>query len=152
MKIHNSLFFLLDTYYSNKYVEGQKLLQNKSISFFIGNVFKKTNTNKKFKTLRPIYNAICSFYFKRNVFYLKEEEMEILLNEIDKELEIIPRCYHLEDLYEEEPMTAANFKSLKKYNFYDLLLFEYATHKDKKLIFEKMIDYNSKLRKCEFNQ
>ena len=150
MKVRNSIYFLLDNYYFCKYVEGRKSLQNKSINFFISNTFQKSNSNKKFKTLRPIFNALCSFYFKRNVVYLKLDEMKILLDEIDKDFEIIPRRYHLEELYLEEPMSPANYKSLCKYNFYDLLLFEYASSKNRETIFKKMENYNEDLQKCQF--
>ena len=150
MKIHNSIFFLLDHYYSQKYIIEHKMFKNKSISFYIGYTYKKTNNNKKFRVLRPIYNSICSLYFKKNVVYLNKIDMTTLLDEIDTKLEIIPRCFHLEELYKVEPMTPANYKSLVKYNFYDLLLFEYSNHKDRDIIFMKMEQYNSKLRKCEF--
>jgi hypothetical protein len=150
MKIHNSVFFLLDNYYFNKYIENRKSLRTKSINFFISNTFKRSQTNKKFVKLRPIFNAICSLFFKRNIVYLKQDEMSKLLDEIDKGYEIIPRKYHLEDYYEEEPMTAGNFKSLCKYNFYDLLIFEYSSSKDRDEIFKKMEEYNCELQKCLF--
>jgi len=150
MRIHNSIFYLLDYYYLHKYIEGRKSLRNKSINYFISNTFKRSNSNKKYNTLRPIYNAICSLFFKRNVVYLRLGEMKNLLDEIDKDFSIVPRKYHLEDFYKDEPMTAANYKSLMKYNFYDLLLFEYANHKDRTIIFDKMEEYNTTLRSCEF--
>ena len=150
MKIHNSIYFLLDHYYSQKYIIEHKSFRNKTISFYIGNTFKKTNNNKKFKLLRPIFNAICSLYLERNVVYMKKEEMEIILDEIDKSLEIVPRCFHLEDLYKTEPMSPSDYNSLLKYNFYDLLLFEYANYNNREEIFEKMEIHNLELRKCEF--
>ena len=76
--------------------------------------------------------------------------MTEILDKIDEGYTIIPRKYHLEDYYEQEPMTAANYKSLCKYNFYDGLLFEYATLKDREIIFKKMEKYNKELQKCEF--
>ena len=150
MKIHNSIFYLLDNYYNNKYIEERKSLQNKSINYFISNTFKRSNSNKKFNHLRPIFNAICSLFFKRNIVYLKLEEMKELLDKIDEGYEIVPRKYHLEDYYEAEPMTAANYKSLCKYNFYDSLLFEYAALKERLVIFKKLEKHNLELQKCEF--
>lgn len=150
MKIHNSIYFLLDNYYFNKYVENRKSLRTKSINFFISNTFKRSQSNKKFLNIRPIFNANCSLFFKRNVVYLKMEEMKTILDEIDKGYEIVPRKYHLEDYYEEEPMTPGNFKSLCKYNFYDLLIFEYASSKDRDVIFKKMKEYNRQLQNCLF--
>ena len=150
MKIHNSIFYLLDNYYNNKYIEDRKSLRNKSINYYISNTFKRSNSNKKFKDLRPIFNAICSLFFKRNVVFLKLDELKELLDEIDEGYEIIPRKFHLECYYEEEPMTAANYKSLCKYNFYDGLLFEYAALKDRLVIFKKLEKHNLELQKCEF--
>lgn len=150
MKIHNSIYFLLDNYYFNKYVENRQSLRTKSINFFISNTFKRSQSNKKFIKLRPIFNAVCSLFFKRNVVHLKLEEMEKILDEIDLGYEIVPRKYHLEEYYEEEPMTPGNFKSLCKYNFYDLLIFEYSSSKDRDVIFKKMKEYNEKLQNCLF--
>lgn len=150
MKIHNSIFYLLDNYYNNKYIEERKSLQNKSINYFISNTFKRSQSNKKFIHLRPIFNAICSLFFKRNVVYLKLKEMKQILDQIDEGYQIVPRKYHLEDYYEEEPMTAANYKSLCKYNFYDGLLFEYAALKERMVIFKKLEKHNLELQKCEF--
>ena len=150
MKLQNPIFFLMDNYYNCKYIEERKSLKNKSINYYISNTFKRSNSNKKFKHLRPIYNAICSLFCKRNVVYLKIDEMKEILDKIDEGYSIIPRKYHLEDYYEQEPMTAANYKSLCKYNFYDGLLFEYATLKDREVIFKKMEKYNKELQKCEF--
>ena len=150
MKIHNSIFYLLDNYYNNKYIEDRKSLRNKSINYFISNTFKRSQSNKKFIHLRPIFNAICSLFFKRNVVYLKLEEMKQILDQIDEGYEIIPRKYHLESYYEEEPMTAANYKSLCKYNFYDSLLFEYAALKERMVIFKKLEKHNLELQQCEF--
>lgn len=150
MKIHNSIFYLLDNYYNNKYIEERKSLQNKSINYFISNTFKRSQSNKKFIHLRPIFNAICSLFFKRNVVYLKLGEMKQILDQIDEGYQIVPRKYHLEDYYEEEPMTAANYKSLCKYNFYDGLLFEYAALKERMVIFKKLEKHNLELQRCEF--
>ena len=150
MKIHNSIFYLLDNYYNNKYIEQRKSLQNKSINYFISNTFKRSQSNKKFIHLRPIFNAICSLFFKRNVVYLKLGEMKQILDQIDEGYQIVPRKYHLEDYYEEEPMTAANYKSLCKYNFYDGLLFEYAALKERLVIFKKLEKHNLELQRCEF--
>ena len=150
MILQNPIYYLLDNYYNCKYVEERKSLQNKSISYFISNTFKRSQSNKKFKKKRPIFNAVCSLYFKRNVVFLKLEEIKELLDKIDEGYSITPRKYHLESYYEEEPMTAANYKSLCKYNFYDALLFEYATLGDRMVIFKKMEKYNLAIRKCEF--
>ena len=150
MILQNPIFFLLDNYYNNKYVEDRKSLRNKSISYFISNTFKRSQSNRKFKKKRPIFNAICSLYFKRNVVFLKLEEIKELLDEIDNGYEIEPRKFHLEEYYKEEVMSSANYKSLCKYNFYDALLFEYATLGDRMVIFKKIEKYNLDIRKCDF--
>tara|TARA_R110000737_G_scaffold50517_4_gene71520 strand:+ start:836 stop:1291 length:456 start_codon:yes stop_codon:yes gene_type:complete len=150
MKLHNSIFFLLDNYYFNKYVEERKSLRSKSINFYISNTYKRSQSNKKFIHLRPIFNAICSLYFKRNVVFLKLDEMKELLDKIDAGYEITPRKYHLEEFYKEEPMTPSNYKSLCKYNFYDNLLFEYAAINNRIVIFKKIEKYNLELQKCQF--
>ena len=150
MKIHNPSFYLLDYYYTSKYVECRKTLKHKSINYFISSIFNKSQSNKKFNTMRPIFNAMCSYYFKKNVVYLKTSQMVELLDHIDKGFEIVPRKYHLEEYYEQEPMTASNYKSLMLYNFYDNLLFEYSRHLNRDIILKKMENYNLDLQKCSF--
>ena len=150
MKIHNPSFYLLDYYYTSKYVECRKTLKHKSINYFISSIFNKSQSNKKFNTMRPIFNAMCSYYFKKNVVYLKITQMIELLDHIDESYEIIPRKYHLEEFYEEEPLTPSNYKSLMLYNFYDGLLFEYSRHGNRDIILKKMENYNLDLQKCSF--
>ena len=150
MKIHNPTFYLLDYYYTSKYVEKRKSLKHKSINYFISSIFNKSQSNKKFNTMRPIFNAMSSYCFHKNVVYLKISQMIEILDEIDRGYEIVPRKYHLEEYYEEEPMTASNYKSLMKYNFYDNLLFEYSRHGNREIILKKMENYNIELQKCTF--
>tara|TARA_R110000764_G_scaffold21935_1_gene55053 strand:+ start:192 stop:446 length:255 start_codon:yes stop_codon:yes gene_type:complete len=82
--------------------------------------------------------------------FLKLAEMKELLDEIDNGYEIVPRKYHLEEFYKNEPMTASNYKSLCKYNFYDNLLFEYAAINNRIVIFKKIEKHNEELQRCQF--
>lgn len=150
IKIHNPIYFLIDNYYYIKFVEKRKSLIHKSINFFISNTYKRSNLNKKFKNLRPIFNAMTSLFLGRNVVHMTKAEMEKMLDEIDKGFEITPRRYHLENYYKEFPMTPPDFQSLMKFNFYDMLVFKYISHKDKEKVFKQMEQRDIELRKCDF--
>tara|TARA_B110000977_G_scaffold53173_1_gene72273 strand:- start:438 stop:686 length:249 start_codon:yes stop_codon:yes gene_type:complete len=81
---------------------------------------------------------------------MTEQEMEKILDDIDEEYQIIPRKFHLETYYKEYPMQADDYKSLMKFNFYDLLIFEYISHKDRNIVFNKMVAKDKELRNCDF--
>tara|TARA_R110000765_G_scaffold260253_1_gene360474 strand:+ start:463 stop:918 length:456 start_codon:yes stop_codon:yes gene_type:complete len=150
MQIQNPIYFLLDHYYFVKYIEKRKSLKHKSINFYISNTYKRSASNRKFKTIRPVFNAMSSLYLKRNVVQMTEQEMEKILDDIDEEYQIIPRKFHLETYYKEYPMQADDYKSLMKFNFYDLLIFEYISHKDRNIVFNKMVAKDKELRNCDF--
>lgn len=130
--IVNPVHFLLDFFYQSKYVKFKKRFEFKNINFFISHTLRRTDKNKKYKKLMPIFNPICSLYFKKNICSIKKFELEEILDLIDNdEFDIKPRMFHLNSYYKSEPMSSDEFFSLTKYNFYDLLIFDYVRHRDR---------------------
>ena len=65
-----------------------------------------------------------------------------------------PLKYLLDNFYiikYKNPMSQHEFYSLKNYNFYDTLFFEYAQHKDGERIFKELYEYESKKLNLSFN-
>ena len=150
MEIHNPIYYLLDNYYECKYVLERKTFKYKSINFYISFTYKKTQTNKKFTKLFPVFNSICCRELGRNITSISYNEFDELLRRIDNTATFKERQYHLEEFYEHDPMTPEQFRSLKLYNFYDFLLFEYYSHRDKDLIKRQLEEHSLKKLKCEF--
>lgn len=150
MEIHNPIFFLLDNYYTCKYILERKTFKYKTINFYISYCYKKSQSNKKFTKLFPVFNAICCKELGRNITSISYEEFNELLTRIDTLSTFRERQYHLEEFYENDAMSPQQFKSLKSYNFYDILLFEYYQHRDKDLIKRQLVAHNMEKLKCEF--
>ena len=150
MEVHNPIFFLLDNYYNCKYELERKTFKYKSINFYISFCYKKTQTNKKYNKLFPVFNAICCKELGRNITSISKDEIEELMTKIDTLPAFKERQYHLEPFYESDPMTAEQFRSLKNYNFFDILLFEYYSHRNKDLIYQQLEAHSLKKLKCEF--
>ena len=51
MLLQNPITYLLDNYYTMKYLKKNKKYRSKNINYYIANTYKKTERNKKFKTL-----------------------------------------------------------------------------------------------------
>ena len=130
MLLQNPLKYLLDNFYTIKYKKENKKYTNKNINFYIAATYKKTQRNKKFKKLQYIFNPFTALYLQRNIYSN-------------------PR-YDLHEYYKNDPMSQHEFYSLKNYNFYDTLFFEYAQHKDGERIFKELYEYESKKLNLSF--
>tara|TARA_R110000796_G_scaffold63084_8_gene145389 strand:- start:1461 stop:1757 length:297 start_codon:yes stop_codon:yes gene_type:complete len=97
-----------------------------------------------------VFNAICCKELGRNITSISYEEFNELLTRIDTLSTFRERQYHLEEFYKNDAMSPQQFKSLKSYNFYDILLFEYYQHRDKDLIKRQLDVHNMEKLKCEF--
>jgi hypothetical protein len=97
-----------------------------------------------------VFNAICCKELGRNITSISYEEFDELLRRIDTLSTFKERQYHLEPFYESDPMTPEQFRSLKNYNFFDILLFEYYSHRDKDLIKRQLEEHNLNKLRCEF--
>ena len=150
MLLQNPITYLLDNYYTQKYLKKNKKYRNKNINFFIANTYKKTGRNKKFKTLQKIFNPFTTLYLNRNIFALTTKEVESILDIIDSEGIINNPRYDLNEYYKDDPMSQHEFFSLKNYNFYDALFFEYADHKDREKVFEELNKYESRKLNISF--
>tara|TARA_R100000951_G_scaffold86972_1_gene74714 strand:- start:654 stop:1109 length:456 start_codon:yes stop_codon:yes gene_type:complete len=150
MILQNPIKYLLEHYYIIKYKQKNKKYKNKNIQFYIGVTYGKTARNKKFKSIQKIFNPFTTFYLKRNIYSLKQEEIIKILDHID-EVGIInnPR-YDLEEYTSKEPMNKYQFYALKNYNFYDSLFFEYASHKDRDVVFEQLKEFEISKLKISF--
>ena len=141
MILQNPIKFLLDNYYDLKYKKKSKRLRNKNINFYIAMAYKKTNNNKKFNKVLFIFNPFTTFFLKRNVFYLEKIDIITILDEIDEKGIINNPKYDLMEFYKKEPMTQYEFYSMKNYNFYDSIFFEYTSHGDRNLVFKEIEEY-----------
>ena len=83
MEIHNPIYFLLDNYYTCKYILERKTFKYKTINFYISYCYKKSQSNKKFTKLFPVFNAICCKELGRNITSISYEEFNELLTRID---------------------------------------------------------------------
>ena len=141
MILQNPIKYLLEHYYIIKYKQKNKKYKSKNIQFYIGITYNKTARNKKFKSLQKIFNPFTTFYLKRNIYSLKQEEIIHILNHIDAEGIVNNPRFDLQEYTTKEPMNQYQFFALKNYNFYDSLFFEYAEHKDRDRVFEKLKEY-----------
>jgi len=144
MKLQNPITFLLDNYYDLKYIKKNKKFKYKNINFYIASIYKKTSRNKKFKLIQYIYNPFTTFYLKRNIFGITKAEAITIMDEIDNNNIINNPRFDMEEYYQKYPMTQYEFYSLKNYNFYDCLFFEYADHKDRAIVLEELMIFQSK--------
>ena len=64
-----------------------------------------------------------------------------MMDEIDKIGIVNNPRFDLQEYYKNEPLSPFQFQSLKKYNYYDTLLFEYVDHKNRKKTFKDLEEY-----------
>lgn len=150
MLLQNPITYLLDNYYTMKYLKKNKKYRSKNINYYIANTYKKTGRNKKFKTVQMIFNPFTTLYLKRNIFALTTKDVESILDIIDSEGIVNNPRYDLNEYYKDDPMSQHEFFSLKNYNFYDALFFEYADHKDRERVFEELNKYESRKLNISF--
>jgi|TARA_R110000796_G_scaffold138738_1_gene254897 hypothetical protein len=150
MLLQNPLKYLLDNFYTIKYKKENKKYTNKNINFYIAATYKKTQRNKKFKKLQYIFNPFTALYLQRNIYSITDDEVNSIINEIDTNGIINNPRYDLHEYYKNDPMSQHEFYSLKNYNFYDTLFFEYAQHKDGERIFKELYEYESKKLNLSF--
>tara|TARA_R100000951_G_scaffold113864_2_gene116842 strand:+ start:651 stop:1106 length:456 start_codon:yes stop_codon:yes gene_type:complete len=151
MELQNPNQFLMDYYYNNKYVLKKKTFKHKTVNYFIAHLHQKTHSNKKFKKINIVFNPFCSFYLKRNITNITEDELTEMMNKIDK-CEIINNCsYHFIEYYKKAPINQYQFYSLKNYNFYDMLLFEYCSHRDRERIWRELSIFKQNKLKVIFD-
>ena len=141
MILQNPIKYLLEHYYMLKYKKKNKKYKNKTIQFFIGVTYDKTGRNKKFHAIQKIFNPFTTFYLKRNIYSLKEEEIIDILDHIDAEGIVNNPRFDLQEFMTQDPMNQYQFYALKNYNFYDSLFFEYAEHKNRDRVFEQLKEY-----------
>tara|TARA_R100000541_G_scaffold30714_1_gene39642 strand:+ start:3612 stop:4067 length:456 start_codon:yes stop_codon:yes gene_type:complete len=141
MILQNPITYLLDYYYSVKNIQKNKKYKNKNLNFFISNMYRKTYMNKKFNKVVYVYNPFSSFYLQRNIVDISKEEMITMMDEIDKIGIVNNPRFDLQEYYKNEPLSPFQFQSLKKYNYYDTLLFEYVDHKNRKKTFKDLEEH-----------
>ena len=151
MLLQNPITYLLDNYYTMKYLKKNKKYRYKNIKFYIAQTYSKTERNKKYKNLQMIFNPFVTLYLGRNVFALTKKEMDEILDHIDTEGIVNNLRFDLDEYYKKDPMSQHEFYSLKNYNFYDALFFEYADHKDRARVFEELNEYETRKLNISFN-
>ena len=97
-----------------------------------------------------IFNPFTTLHLKRNIFAVTPKEVEDILELIDTEGIINNPRFDLNEFYKKDPMTQHEFYSLKNYNFYDSLFFEYADHKDRERVFRELNEYETKKLNISF--
>ena len=150
MILQNPLKYLLDNYYTIKYKKNNKKYRSKNINYYIAVTYSKTQKNKKFKKLQFIFNPFTTFHLQRNIYSISDDEVVSIMNHIDTIGIINNPRYDLEEYYLNDPMSQYEFYSLKNYNFYDSIFFEYADHKDRKRVFTELKEFESKKLNISF--
>ena len=150
MELQNPMNYLLDNFYNNKFVEKKKTYRNKTIREYISTIYNKTYTNKKFKKINYVFNPFLSYHLKRNIYRVSKTELDQVMDLIDEKNIINNKKYHLIEFYKEEPISQYDFFCLKNYNFYDTLLFEYITHKEREQVYERLKKFESDKLKINF--
>tara|TARA_R100000541_G_scaffold53146_1_gene61071 strand:- start:612 stop:1067 length:456 start_codon:yes stop_codon:yes gene_type:complete len=150
MLLQNPITYLLDNYYTQKYLKKNKKYRNKNINYYIAQTYTKTERNKKFKNPHFIFNPFTTLHLKRNIFGINPKEVESILDIIDSEGIVNNPRYDLNEYYQKDPMSQHEFYSLKNYNFYDSLFFEYAEHHDKEKVFRELNEYETRKLNISF--
>tara|TARA_R110000803_G_scaffold134452_5_gene201543 strand:- start:3399 stop:3854 length:456 start_codon:yes stop_codon:yes gene_type:complete len=151
MEIQNPIHFLMNHYYHNKYVDKKITFRHKSINYYIGLLYNKTARNKKFNKITYVYNPFLTSYYKRHIVEISKNEITEILDLIDSKGIINNPIYHLNKYYEEEPLNRHQQYSLYNYNFYDMLFFDYLTHKNRKLVYKRLKKYEKDKLTVQFD-
>lgn len=151
MELQNPINYLLDYYYNNKYILKKKTFKHKTINYFISHLYTKTSTNIKFKKLNIVFNPFCSHHLKRNIANVSKEELSSMMDKIDSEEITNNKCFHYIEYYQKDPVNQYQFYSLKNYNFFDMLLFEYCSHRNRKKSWRELTIYTQEKLRVTFD-
>lgn len=150
MELQNPTRFLLDYYYNNKYILKKITFKHKTINSYIAQLYLKTHSNTKFKKINIVFNPFCSNYLKRNISYITRDELSEMIDKIDENIIINNCCFHFKEYYEKYPINQYQFYSFKNYNSYDMLLFEYCSHRDRDKTLKEFEIFNKNKLKVIF--
>tara|TARA_R110002124_G_scaffold175519_2_gene343298 strand:+ start:2050 stop:2505 length:456 start_codon:yes stop_codon:yes gene_type:complete len=141
MELQNPIDFLMNHYYHNKYIDEKITFKHKSINYYISLLYNKSARNKKFNKITYVFNPFLTRYYKRHIVKISKNEIIEILDLIDNKGIINNPIYHLNKYYEEEPLDKHQQYSLYNYNFYDMLFFDYLTHRDRDLLHTRLAEY-----------
>lgn len=138
MELRNPIHYLLEHYYHNKYIDKKKTYRSKSINYYVGLLYNKTERNKKFNKITYVYNPFLTFYYKRHIVKISKNEINEILDLIDDNKITNNMTYHYDEYYQLEPLNEHEHYALYNYNFYDMLFFDYMKHKNRKKLFRRL--------------